>query len=337
MSGQEIARLLELGRAAAEAGDWETAHRFFGQVLRLDPSNEDALLWQAGIAKDPREAIAYLKQVLQQNPNSLRAQEGLRWAEQRFPTTAQPPTRRRRRRTPNPWLSVLLLITLLACSVFVGLRALNNLDVIRTLIATQTPTPTHTPTHTPTATPTVTNTPTPTPTETATPTNTATLAPTVTPMPTYTAMPTAVPPTSAAPPTIALSGEKWIDVDLSAQTLTAYQGDIAVFRTQVSTGTPSTPTVKGSFRIVHKLVSQTMTGPGYVQPNVPHVQYFYGGYSIHGAYWHNNFGRPMSHGCVNMRLDEAKWLFEWTTPTLPAGAREIWDSSGRGTLVVIHD
>jgi lipoprotein-anchoring transpeptidase ErfK/SrfK len=136
---------------------------------------------------------------------------------------------------------------------------------------------------------------------------------------------------------VALPGEKWIDVDLSGQVLTAYQGSIAVFRTQVSTGAPSTPTVTGRFRISHKLVSQTMRGPDYVQPDVPYVQYFYGGYSIHGTYWHNNFGRAVSHGCINLRVDEARWLFDWTVPSVPIGAREVWDGSGQGTLVVVHD
>ena len=125
-------------------------------------------------------------------------------------------------------------------------------------------------------------------------------------------------------------------MDLSAQTLTAYEGDVAIFSTKVSTGAPSTPTVKGRFRISHKLVSQTMVGPGYVQPDVPWVMYFYGAYSIHGAYWHNDFGRARSHGCVNMRVSEAKWLFEWADPPLAAGAGEVYDAK-RGTVVVVHD
>jgi hypothetical protein len=66
--------------------------------------------------------------------------------------------------------------------------------------------------------------------------------------------------------------------------------------------------------------------------------YFYGAYSIHGAYWHNDFGRPRSHGCVNVPIADAKWLFEWADPVLPAGVSEVWDTvGGTGTLIVIHD
>lgn len=104
---------------------------------------------------------------------------------------------------------------------------------------------------------------------------------------------------------------KWIDVNVTTQTLSAYEGDKLVFTTKVSTGLPRTPTVLGTFRIRTKLRAQTMAGPGYYLPNVPYVMYFYGGYAIHGTYWHNNFGRPMSHGCVNMRTSEAKWLYDW--------------------------
>jgi lipoprotein-anchoring transpeptidase ErfK/SrfK len=125
-------------------------------------------------------------------------------------------------------------------------------------------------------------------------------------------------------------------VDLSEQTLVAYEGEVEIFRTTVSTGAARTPTVTGRFRIYHKLLSQTMSGPGYVQPDVPYVMYFYGAYSLHGAYWHNDFGRARSHGCVNLRVAEAKWLFEWADPPLPEGAHQLWDPSGSGTLVVVH-
>lgn len=113
--------------------------------------------------------------------------------------------------------------------------------------------------------------------------------------------------TSAAP----ADGLRRIEVDLSDQTLTAYQGDVVVMHTSVSTGRPATPTVLGSYNIRTKLPSQRMRGPGYDLPNVPSVMYFFAGYAIHGAYWHNNFGQTMSHGCVNMRLDEAAALYDW--------------------------
>lgn len=118
---------------------------------------------------------------------------------------------------------------------------------------------------------------------------------------------------SAPAPAPAPTGARWIDVDLSAQRLTAYQGNTSVFSTLISGGLPRTPTVVGRFKIYTKLTSTRMTGPGYDLPNVPYTMYFYRGYAIHGTYWHNNFGQPMSHGCVNMRTQDAAWLFNWAS------------------------
>lgn len=112
-----------------------------------------------------------------------------------------------------------------------------------------------------------------------------------------------------------LEGKKWIEVNLSEQTLTAWQGDVTVMHTLISSGRSGTPTVTGRFTIGNKYKAQRMTGPGYDLPNVPWVMYFYSSYAIHGAYWHNNFGTPMSHGCVNMRNNEAQMLYDWA----PAG------------------
>lgn len=106
-------------------------------------------------------------------------------------------------------------------------------------------------------------------------------------------------------------GTKWIDVDLSAQMLHAYEGDTAVASFWVSTGLPDTPTVTGQYYVYIKLPSTRMRGPGYDLPNVPYTMYFYKGYGIHGTYWHNNFGTPMSHGCVNMETSQAAWLYDW--------------------------
>lgn len=116
---------------------------------------------------------------------------------------------------------------------------------------------------------------------------------------------------SAVAPAPAPTGAKWIDVDLSRQRLTAYQGDKPIFTALISGGLPRTPTVVGRFKIYAKYASTRMAGPGYDLPNVPYAMYFYKGYAIHGTYWHNNFGRPMSHGCVNMRTQDAAWLFSW--------------------------
>ena len=110
-------------------------------------------------------------------------------------------------------------------------------------------------------------------------------------------------------------GRRWIEVNLSEQTLTAWQGDVAVMHTYISSGRSPTPTVTGRFKIGQKYSSQRMVGPDYDLPGVPWVMYFYGGYAIHGAYWHNNFGTPMSHGCVNMTPGESQILYNWA----PAG------------------
>lgn len=109
---------------------------------------------------------------------------------------------------------------------------------------------------------------------------------------------------------------KWIEIDLSSQSLRAYAGNRVVYSTRISSGVARYPTVQGTFRVYSKVRSQRMRGgtgrDRYDIPNVPHVMYFYSAYAIHGAYWHNNFGRPMSHGCVNLPLGIAATLYNWT-------------------------
>lgn len=119
-----------------------------------------------------------------------------------------------------------------------------------------------------------------------------------------------------ADPAAALAG-KWIEVVLSKQMLYAWQDGHIVMSSRISSGLPRTPTVRGTFRIYVKYVSTRMRGPGYNLPNVPYTMYFYRGYGIHGAYWHNNFGRPMSHGCVNLPVAFSGQLFSWA----PVGTR----------------
>lgn len=114
---------------------------------------------------------------------------------------------------------------------------------------------------------------------------------------------------------------KLITVDIGKQMLYAWEGGKIVYQTKVSTGMRLTPTVKGSFQIRSKIPLQDMRGPSpyknlypsgkYLQKNVPNIMYFYQGYAIHGAYWHNSFGRVASHGCVNVPLASAEWLFNW--------------------------
>ncbi len=121
-------------------------------------------------------------------------------------------------------------------------------------------------------------------------------------------------------------GERWIEVNLSSQTLTAWEGETPVLNTLVVTGAPSTPTVTGEFRVYWKLETQTMAGAGpdgieYEQPDVPDVMYFFQDWAIHGAYWRSSFGYSGSHGCVNVPVQQAAWLYSWASV---------------GTRVVVH-
>jgi lipoprotein-anchoring transpeptidase ErfK/SrfK len=110
---------------------------------------------------------------------------------------------------------------------------------------------------------------------------------------------------------------RWIDVNLSQQQIYAYEGDILVNTFIVSTGLPDTPTVTGEYRIYIKVPLQDMSGPGYYLTDVPWVMFFYEDYGFHGTYWHNNFGSPMSRGCVNLSMDDAAWLYDWASVGTP--------------------
>lgn len=178
---------------------------------------------------------------------------------------------------------------------------------------------------TPTSLPTTVPTKKPTLSPTDAPASTPTEAPIASPTPAATETPGTMAmeiivdtPTSQAPSTIAGgpypekgNGKRWIDVNLSEQRVYAYEGDVIVNAFIVSTGTARTPTVTGKFKIWIKLKSTTMSGPGYHLTNVPYTMYFHGDYGLHGTYWHNNFGTPMSHGCVNLSIPDAEWLYNW--------------------------
>jgi hypothetical protein len=144
-------------------------------------------------------------------------------------------------------------------------------------------------------------------------------------------------------------GAKSIQVRLSEQTLTAFEGNEIVLHTEVSTGLPSlgpvtglpTDTPRGKFNIDPKLPSKHM-GDGrltaeidaYELPGIPWTCFFdhMSGIAFHGTYWHDNFGARMSHGCVNMRVEDAKWLYRWSTPV--AEPRD-WTRKGHGTRVEV--
>lgn len=146
------------------------------------------------------------------------------------------------------------------------------------------------------------------------------------------------------------SSEKRIEVDLTNQKVYAFEGNTKVYDFTVSTGKWA-PTPTGSFKIWVKVRSQKMEGGNraigtyYYLPNVPYVMFFYNdvtaksrGFSLHGAYWHNNFGHPMSHGCVNMRIEDSKTLYEWATPvvTNPKAWSTLATAENPGTTVTIY-
>lgn len=134
----------------------------------------------------------------------------------------------------------------------------------------------------------------------------------------YVAAPVAAPAqvaASAPAPTVAVG--KQIVVDVSDQSVYAYENGQLLRQFVVSTGLPRTPTVLGDYSVYVKYASTRMSGPGYDLPNVPWTMYFYQGYGLHGTYWHNNFGQPMSHGCVNLRTPEAEWLYNWAPVGTP--------------------
>ncbi len=150
--------------------------------------------------------------------------------------------------------------------------------------------------------------------------------------------------------TTGTSEEKRIEVDLTHQKVYAFEGNTKVYEFIISSGKwGRTPT--GEFRIWTKVKSQLMKGGDpalgtyYYLPNVPWVMFFYNdqiakmrGFSFHGTYWHDNFGYPMSHGCINMRSNEAKLLYDWATPTVTNEA--AWSTpatpENQGTRVIIY-
>jgi lipoprotein-anchoring transpeptidase ErfK/SrfK len=317
---------------ALQSGDRRSARHWAEQALILNPNQEEPWLLMAALAS-PRASLAYLKRALEINPDSQRARQGMHWAIQRNRATKTKNVTRHRiivePPTPQslvvsqpallPWAILLILIVI---GLYIGfgsppislafsgaeLPAVAQVNISK---LTRTPTPTATYTPTPTATPT--NTPTPTFTPTSTPTDTPSPIPTETPFPIETPLPKISNSDNPAIPSDVSQKERWIDVDLSHQRTYAYQGDNLIKSFVVSTGTQYHPTVIGQFRIYVKYRYSDMAGPGYYLPNVPNVMYFYQGYSLHGTYWHNNFGTPMSHGCINLSINDSAWLFDFAS------------------------
>ena len=148
------------------------------------------------------------------------------------------------------------------------------------------------------------------------------------------------------PPAWATGKRRWIDVSILKQTLVAYEGAKPVYTTLVSTGADGLgdpkkthSTIQGAFLIHTKHLSVTMDddriGDEFDFRDVPFVQYFTEGFAFHAAYWHDEFGTPRSHGCVNLSPLDAAWLFNWTLPEVPAAWHAAL-SLKKGTLVFIH-
>ncbi len=136
--------------------------------------------------------------------------------------------------------------------------------------------------------------------------------------------------------------EKWIEISLDEQKVRAWEGNRQVMEFSISSGKWA-PTPKGTFNIWYKTRYQSMIGGSktlgtyYNLPNVPSNMFFYQGYALHGAYWHNNFGQPMSHGCVNEPLANAAEIFNWAGPVVPEGQNVVRASpENPGTRVYVH-
>jgi lipoprotein-anchoring transpeptidase ErfK/SrfK len=345
-----VNQLIDYGIRLVQENRPDAARRFFEKAIEREPHNTAALLWLAGLSETSAESYRYLVQTLDIDPHNERAHAAIRWNHWREQNekmraagrgSGAAPTDRAggdsKKGVTPAWLGILAVLIVIGgaiASIYFGQPLPVSATIAQTNMATQevaqlapnaTPPPLATQALLPASTPLPTSTPVATATlpPTQDPTITPTLPPTEFPMappppPTDTpqpptplpVLPTDIPVVSVVNPT-GSSTERWIDVDLSKQRLVAYEGDTPVYWVAVSTGLPGTPTVTGQYRIYVKYPAQTMSGPGYYLPDVPYVMYFYQGYGIHGTYWHNNFGQPMSHGCVNTPTPDAQWLYNW--------------------------
>jgi lipoprotein-anchoring transpeptidase ErfK/SrfK len=143
---------------------------------------------------------------------------------------------------------------------------------------------------------------------------------------------------------------KWLDINLASQTLVAYEGETPVYATLISSGKAdrvenpdeSWRTLDGIFHVKSKHLTDTMDGDTavdgpYSVDDVPYVMYFELAYALHSAFWHNGFGRPRSHGCVNLSPLDARHVFNWADPPLPDGWHSVYPvEGGPQTGIYIH-
>jgi lipoprotein-anchoring transpeptidase ErfK/SrfK len=118
------------------------------------------------------------------------------------------------------------------------------------------------------------------------------------------------------------SNQRWLEINVTTQRLTAWEGNNAVYAVIISTGKQSTPTATGLFTLENKQPLARLRGSNFDVPDVPYVLYYEGGGAIHGAYWLNRFGRPISHGTTYMAVNHARWLYNWSTVGMPIAIHE---------------
>uniref|UniRef100_B8HTC5 ErfK/YbiS/YcfS/YnhG family protein n=1 Tax=Cyanothece sp. (strain PCC 7425 / ATCC 29141) TaxID=395961 RepID=B8HTC5_CYAP4 len=202
-----------------------------------------------------------------------------------------------------------------------------------TIAPSASPTPAATPSPSPT--PAASSSPTVQPTPSASPSPVAKPSPSPTPGPKATSAPTVKPSPSVPPKStgqkqvpkkdpiaakisaLKQTQQRWIQISLTRQRLIAWEGNKPVYAVIISTGKPGTETPSGIYTIQTKLRQARMQGDDYDIPDVPYTMYYDGSYAIHGAYWHRSFGTPVSHGCVNVAVDHAGWLFNWANVGTP--------------------
>jgi hypothetical protein len=147
-------------------------------------------------------------------------------------------------------------------------------------------------------------------------------------------------PEAALVPLAADRVDKKIVVDLKRQEMTCFEGDTPVFAARTATGYAPNYTPRGEYEMVRKSHTSYMIGgvgaDHYDLPGVSFPSYFTrSAIAVHGTYWHNDYGRPRSHGCVNVMSDAAQFVFRWTTPAVPYDQHEIFVKPGEGTKVVV--
>ncbi len=141
----------------------------------------------------------------------------------------------------------------------------------------------------------------------------------------------------AADAIAARAPEKRIEINLAEQSLTCFEDGRAVFTTLISSGIAGLVTPRGEFRVIYKRHTQRMVGPDFDLPGVSFPTYFTpSGVAIHGTYWHNDYGRPHSHGCVNVTNEAARWIFRWSQPAVPYHLHTLVVPAGEGTRIIVY-